>query len=98
METPRGNFNRNDLGNKNFSYSGTANSLFIQPTAGGGTAIVNGKPYNLRSGQYYLFMGRIKVRVTSANPGAMGQWSVSIESDRPPVSGNGNKRPKSPCV
>ncbi len=97
MVTPKGTFNRENLEDHNFRYSGPATSLFIQPTAGGGMARVNGMPYNLKSGQYYLFTGNLTVTVSSGNSGSMGQWSVCIESDRVPVSANGNKRPKSPC-
>jgi hypothetical protein len=67
------------------------------PIAGGGDAIVNGKPYNIKPGQYYLFTGNITVTVSTKNPGSMGQWSVCIISDKEPVSGNGNNRPISPC-
>jgi hypothetical protein len=67
------------------------------PIAGGGDAIVNGKPFTLRPGQYYLFEGNIRVTVSTKNPGSMGHWSVCIETDKAPVSGSGNNRPKSPC-
>lgn len=97
LVTPRSNYNRSNLENKSFSYSGSASSLFILPTAGGGNAIVGGKVYNLKSGQYYLFTGRLKVTVSSNQSGSMGQWWVCVESDSAPVSGNGNRRPKSPC-
>lgn len=97
LVTPSGTFNRKSLTNDGFTYSGAATSLYIMPIAGGGDAIVNGQPYVMRSGQYYLFTGRLKVTVSTKNPGSMGQWSVCIESDTPPVYGNGNNRPKSPC-
>ncbi len=67
------------------------------PIAGGGDAIVNGKPYSLKSGQYYLFTGNLNVTVSTKNPGSMGQWSVCITANREPEYGNGNNRPKSPC-
>jgi hypothetical protein len=95
--TPSGTFNRESLTNNNFSYSGTASSLFIMPVAGGGDAVVNGRPYNLKPGQYYLFKGNLKVTVSTKNPGSMGQWSVCINSDKEPAYGNGSNRPKSPC-
>jgi hypothetical protein len=95
--TGRGNYTRDDLSNANFSYSGTASSLYIKPIAGGGTAIVNGKAFNLNSGQYYLFRGNLKVQVTNKRQGAMGHWSVYIESSNAPLTGKGNNRPKSPC-
>ena len=55
------------------------------PIAGGGDAVVNSKPYNL------------KVTVSTKNPGSMGHWSVCINSDKEPVYGIGSNRPKSPC-
>ena len=97
LVTPGATFNRENLKNTGFSYSGPANSLFIQPTGGGGTATVNGKSYPLKPGQYYLFTGNLKVTVTSRNPGSLGQWWVCAESNREPATGNGNNRPKSPC-
>ena len=97
MVTPSGTFTRQHLSNSNFSYSGTASSLYILPIAGGGNATVNGKAYPLRSGQYYLFTGGLNVKLSSKNPGSMGHWSVCITASRPPQSGNGNNRPKSPC-
>ncbi len=69
----------------------------VLPIGGGGEATVNGNPYSIKSGQYYLFTGRINVSVSTKNPGSMGHWSICIDADRAPVSGNGNKRPKSPC-
>jgi hypothetical protein len=95
--TPTDTFNRESLTNSNFNYSGPASSLFIMPIAGGGDAIVNGKPYSLKPGQYYLFTGKLTVVVSTKNPGSMGQWSVCITSDKEPVYGNGSNRPKSPC-
>jgi hypothetical protein len=97
LVTPSGTYNRSSLSNSNFSYSGSASSLFIQPIAGGGNAIVNGNPYLLRSGQYYLFTGGLNVQVSTKNPGSMGHWSVCITASSAPISGNGNNRPKSPC-
>jgi PKD repeat protein len=95
--TPKGTFNRENLASNGFSYSGAASSLFIMPIAGGGDAIVNGKPYKLNSGQYYLFTGNMTVTVSTTNPGSMGHWSVCIDTDTAPTFGNGNNRPKSPC-
>ncbi len=97
LVTPSGTFSRDNLTNSGFSYSGRASSLYIMPIGGGGEATVNGRPYAIRSGQYYLFTGNLNVSVSTNNPGAMGQWSVCITSNRAPVSGNGNNRPKSPC-
>jgi len=67
------------------------------PIAGGGNATVKGNPYNIRPGQYYLFTGNMTVTVSTKNSGSMGHWSVCIITDKEPVSGNGKKRPKSPC-
>ncbi len=97
LQTVRGNYNRNDLSNPGFSYSGTANSLYIKPIAGGGKALVNGRAFNLNPGQYYLFSGNLKVQVTNKRQGAMGQWSVYVESSTAPSTGKGNNRPDSPC-
>jgi len=97
LVTPSGTFNRESLTNNNFSYAGPASSLFIMPVAGGGDAVVNGKPYNLKPGQFYLFKGSLKVTVSTKNPGSMGHWSVCINSDKEPEYGNGSNRPKSPC-
>ena len=95
--TPRGKYNRENLTDSNFSYSGPASSLYIMPIGGGGIAIVNGKPYNIKPGQYYLFTGNLKVNVSTKNPGSMGHWSVSVEANKEPVTGKGNNRPISPC-
>jgi len=97
LVTSRGTFNRKNLTNPAFNYSGQASSLYFSPIAGGGDAIVKGKPFSLRPGQYYLFTGNLTVTVSTKNQGSMGKWSVCIISDKAPVSGNGNNRPKSPC-
>jgi hypothetical protein len=97
LVTPTGTINRDSLTNKNFSYSGQASSLFLMPIAGGGDAIVKGKPYAVRPGQYYLFSGKMTVTVSTKNAGSMGHWSVCIIADKEPLSGNGNNRPLSPC-
>jgi hypothetical protein len=97
LATPSGTYSREQLSNSNFSYSGRASSLYFQPIGGGGEALVNGRPYPIKSGQYYLFTGNLTVTVSTKNPGSMGHWSVRITTDRVPVSGNGSKRPKSPC-
>jgi hypothetical protein len=95
--TPDGTFNRSDLSDNNFSYSGPATSLFFKAIAGGGDAIVSGSPFSIESGKYYLFTGNLQVNVSRENPGSMGQWSVCITSNKAPTSGVGNSRPKSPC-
>jgi PKD repeat protein len=97
MVTPTGTIERDTLTNNNFRYSGQASSLYFMPIAGGGDAVVKGKPYSLRPGQYYLFTGNLMVTISTKNPGSMGQWSVCIIADKEPLSGNGNNRPKSPC-
>ncbi len=94
--TPSGTYNRSDL-DDNFSYSGSASSLFFKATAGGGDAIVNGQAYPITSGKYYHFQGNLNVTVSTSNPGSMGQWSVCIESNKAPKSGVGNSAPQSPC-
>ncbi len=97
LVTPSGTFTRENLTKANFSYSGSATSLFFMPIGGGGEATVKGSPYAIKSGQYYLFTGNLRVTVSTKNPGSMGHWSVCISADRNPVSGNGQKRPTSPC-
>ena len=97
LVTPSGTFTRENLTKASFSYSGSATSLFFMPIAGGGEATVNGSPYAIKSGQYYLFTGNLQVTVSTKNPGSMGHWSVCISADRNPVYGNGQKRPASPC-
>jgi hypothetical protein len=97
LVTPSGTFSRDQLSNPNFSYNGPASSLYFLPIAGGGDVLVNGRPYSIRSGQYYLFTGDLKVNVSTKNPGSMGHWSVDVQANRVPVTGNGNNRPKSPC-
>lgn len=98
LVTPSGVYNRSDLhGNPNFTYSGPASSLFFLPIAGGGSATVNGAPFTIQPGQYYLFEGNIQVNVSSQHPGSMGHWTICITADNIPQSGNGNNRPTSPC-
>ncbi|MFC2112943.1 hypothetical protein ACFLTA_06720, partial [Bacteroidota bacterium] len=97
MVTPSGTFSRENLTNENFSYSGPATSLYFMPIAGGGDVMVNGSPYAIQSGQYYLFTGNLDVTVGTKNPGSMGHWSVCISADSEPVYGKGNNRPESPC-
>ncbi len=97
LVTPSGTVNRDSLTNRNFRYSGPASSLYFLPIAGGGNAVVKGREYTLRPGQYYLFTGNLKVTISTKNPGSMGQWSVCITADKEPLYGNGNNRPQSPC-
>jgi hypothetical protein len=97
LVTNSGTYTRENLSNSNFTYSGPAASLFFMPIGGGGEATVNGKPYSIKPGQYYLFTGNLTVTVSTKNPGSMGQWSVCIIASKAPVFGNGNNRPISPC-
>ncbi len=97
LVTPSGIIKRNELTNPDFRYSGPAGSLYFLPVAGGGDAVVKGKPYTIQPGQYYLFTGNLTVTVSTKNPGSMGQWSVCVITDREPMHGNGNNRPLSPC-
>lgn len=97
LVTPSGTYNRTDLEDDNFTYSGNASSLFFKATAGGGDAIVGGNSYSVISGKYYLFTGQLIVTVSNNNPGSMGIWSVCIESEKAPQSGIGNGQPTSPC-
>ncbi|MGV6862258.1 MAG: hypothetical protein ACWA41_10830, partial [Putridiphycobacter sp.] len=96
--TPTGTYNRDDLANNpSFTYSGSASSLFFKPIAGGGDAVVNGSPYALQNGKYYLFTGNLTVDVSSSHPGSMGHWEVCLTSSSTPTYGIGNNRPVSPC-
>ncbi len=97
LQTPSGTFTRENLRNARFSYSGSASSLYFMPIGGGGEVTVNGRSYPVRSGQYYLFTGGINVSVSNNHTGSMGYWSVCVSSNKAPVTGNGNNRPKSPC-
>ena len=97
LVTPAGTFNRSDLQNSNFSYKGSASSLFFLPIAGGGDVFVNGNEYSIKNGNYYLFEGNISVDISTKHPGSMGHWQICIDADSAPTFGNGNKRPKSPC-
>jgi len=98
LVTPSGTYNREDLAsNSNFNYSGPATSVYFKPIAGGGDAIVNGQPYSVQNGQYYLFQGGLTVDVSSSHPGSMGHWEICVNSNSIPTFGNGNNRPASPC-
>ncbi|MFT7613376.1 MAG: hypothetical protein ACI9J3_002349, partial [Parvicellaceae bacterium] len=96
LVTPSGTYNRDDL-TSGFTYSGSASSAYFKPIAGGGDAIVNGNPYSVSNGQYYLFTGSLTVDVSSSHPGSMGHWEICIESNSAPSFGNGSNRPASPC-
>jgi len=95
--TPAGTFNSSDLEDPNFTYSGSASSVYFLPIAGGGNVTVNGSEYNIQPGQYYLFEGKTDVTVSSAQPGSNGHWQVCLKAFRDPVFGNGANRPASPC-
>jgi hypothetical protein len=96
--TPSGTYNRNDLaGNPNFNYNGPASSVYFLPIAGGGDVMINGNPYPVQNGTYYLFEGNINITVSSNQPGALGHWTLCIETNQAPTFGKGNNRPQSPC-
>ena len=95
--TPSGTFNRSDLQDPNFTYNGPASSIYFLPIAGGGDVTVNGASFAIQSGRYYLFEGNLNVEVSSQKPGAMGHWTVCLTADAEPTSGNGGRRPASPC-
>lgn len=98
LHTPTGTYTRDDLmKNPNFTYSGTASSVYFSPIAGGGTVMVNGVSTPLRNGNYYLFKGNLKIEVKNPKGNGMGNWVICIESDTAPTFGTGNNRPKSPC-
>jgi hypothetical protein len=98
LVTPSGTYNRNDLAsNPGFTYSGPASSVYFLPIAGGGDVILNGSPYAVQNGTYYLFEGNINITVSSNQPGALGHWTLCIETNQAPTFGKGNNRPQSPC-
>ncbi len=97
LQTGSRTYTRSDLSNSGFSYSGAASSIYFKPIAGGGSALVNGNAYSLNPGQYYLFTGSLNIMVTNKRQGAMGHWSVYIESSSSPSTGKGKNRPQSPC-
>lgn len=98
LVTPSGTYNRSDLTNKSFSYSGPASSIYFLPIAGGGDVILNGDDYEVKNGQYYLFEGNLFVEISSNHPGSMGHWQVCLTADNTPAFGKGNNRPQSPCA
>jgi len=98
LVTPSGTYNRNDLAsNPGFTYSGAASSVYFLPIAGGGNVLLNGSPYALQNGTYYLFEGNMNITVSSNQPGAMGHWTLCLETNQAPTFGKGNNRPQSPC-
>jgi hypothetical protein len=98
LVTPTGTYSRDDLSNNtNFTYSGSASSIYFKPIAGGGNAVVNGNAYGVQNGNYYLFTGNLTIDVSNSNPGSNGHWEVCLSSDSYPVFGNGSSKPVSPC-
>ena len=98
MVTPSGTFNRNDLANNNnFTYDGSASSVYFYSLSGGGNVTVNGQPFVIQANRYYLFTGNVQVKVTKNDPAAPGQWMICIITNLAPLSGTGDQRPPSPC-
>lgn len=98
INTPNGVINRNDLAiNSNYTYDGTASSIYLYASGGGGSAIVNGSSYPLQANNYYLFPGSSQIKVTKNDPSAPGQWMICITTDEMPTFGDDNNRPTSPC-
>jgi hypothetical protein len=98
MVTPSGTFNRNDLANNNnFTYDGSASSVYFYSVSGGGNVTVNGQPFVIQANRYYLFTGNVQVKVTKNDPAAPGQWMICITTNMAPLSGTGDQRPPSPC-
>lgn len=98
LTTPSGQFNRNDLAmNSNFTYEGSASSIYFFAKAGGGNIKVNGNDFPIQENRYYLFTGNSQVKVTKNDPSAPGQWMICITTNSAPVSGNNANRPLSPC-
>lgn len=98
LTTTSGTITSSDIiSNKNFSYTGQASSIYFKASANG-KATVNGVEYNLVNGNYYHFVGIINVDISRNRPGLVGQWSVCVESVRPPLYGKGSKKPTNPCA
>lgn len=98
MVTASGTFNRNNLANNNnFTYDGAASSVYFYAVSGGGNVTVNGQPFAIQANRYYLFTGKIQVKVTKNDPSAPGQWMICITTNVAPQSGTGSARPTSPC-
>jgi large repetitive protein len=98
MVTPSGTVNRNTLANNtNYTYQGSASSVYFYAISGGGNVTVNGKPFVIQANKYYLFTGNIQVSVTRNDPSAPGQWMICITTNAAPLSGAGTARPQSPC-
>ncbi len=98
MLTPSGTINRNNLSlNSNFSYEGSASSVYFLASGGGGNITVNGAPIAVQAGNYYSFSGNLQVKVSKNDPSAPGQWMICITSNTPPLYGSGANRPMSPC-
>jgi len=98
MNTPSGTINRNNLAiNNNFSYDGSASSVYFYAISGGGNVTVNGAPFAIQANRYYLFTGNIQVKISRNDPSAPGQWMICITTNSAPTSGAGSNRPLSPC-
>jgi hypothetical protein len=98
MVTPSGTINRNTLANNtNYTYQGSASSVYFYAISGGGNVTVNGQPFVIQANRYYLFTGNIQVSVTRNDPSAPGQWMICITTNTAPLSGAGSARPQSPC-
>jgi len=83
--------------NPKFNYSGQASSLYFKSTSNG-KAKVNGVNYNLINGMYYHFTGKITVEISKNRIGSKGQWSLCVESIKPPLFGKGRTKPTNPCL
>lgn len=98
LTTATGTITSSDIiANKNFNYNGQASSIYFKATSNG-KATVNGVEYNLVNGNYYHFIGILTVDISRNRPGANGQWSVCVESMRPPLFGKGSSKPTNPCA
>ena len=85
------------LSNSNFDYKGNATSLYFKANKTG-SALVNGKLFNLISGNYYHFVGTFKVDLSKRKAGSIGKWNVCVESARMPIFGKGTSKPNNPCA
>lgn len=95
--TASGTITRDDLmTNLDFEYNGSVKYLYFK-AGENGTATVNNADYTLVDGTYYYFSRNITVDIGRNKPGSVGQWNICVLALKPPLSGQGSSKPKSPC-
>ncbi|OGV65198.1 MAG: hypothetical protein A3K19_24210 [Lentisphaerae bacterium RIFOXYB12_FULL_65_16] len=90
LTKPTGNITRDTLMNEGsgFSYTGSAQSVYLKVKAQGRTLLINGKEVNLIPNNHYLISSpHMTVNLRNLNPGgknwaqAMGHWWISIQAE-----------------